>query len=366
MFLAKRVLKLLSKEVLLIVLLLFTAVCRTNVHETKEEESTAVANDTAVDAGEPEAKKNDSVIATNMEKSTEKDAAIVQIDSKNAVPVDTVVDGKQDVAAISLVVDKPLVGAGAATANTDAYKNLTDHEKVLTLTNTLLGDTLVTVKKNGPKWLRNTDVHFSFDKDYKPVYSTEMMQPLGNVNKKRQMWFWQGRYDHSGEEKKTANLGFGWRKLSADKTHIIGLNTFYDYGFQYDLARIGVGAEFFSKIAEYRVNWYCPVSGVKEVDSTSGLFSGAMDGVDVERGYKVLSKIKLTPRVNVEVGYQNLNMNRGAYGRLTYQLGNVAGAALGGVAQTPNRMEFDLTSHFTQKVERENGVTTEMKPASSS
>ncbi|MBP2664089.1 MAG: putative invasin, partial [Firmicutes bacterium] len=158
----------------------------------------------------------------------------------------------------------------------------------------------------------------------------------------------------------------GWRKLSADKTHIIGLNTFYDYGFQYDLARVGVGAEFFSKIAEYRVNWYCPVSGVKEVDSTSGLSSGAMDGVDVERGYKVLSKIKLTPRVNVEVGYQNLNMNRGAYGRLTYQLGNVAGAALGGVAQTPNRMEFDLTSHFTQKVERENGVTTEMKPASSS
>ncbi|SHJ85700.1 inverse autotransporter beta domain-containing protein, partial [Propionispora hippei] len=101
-------------------------------------------------------------------------------------------------------------------------------------------------------WLKSSDVSLWFTQDGKPIYSFETIQPFGKVDSKGQLRFWQGRYAYNSESKGTANLGLGWRKLSADKSSIVGINTFYDYAFENNLSRIGLGSEYFHGLGEYR------------------------------------------------------------------------------------------------------------------
>jgi len=143
--------------------------------------------------------------------------------------------------------------------------NLTNGQKALQFANTLIPYYLQGGKKQGPEWLKTTDINFTFMENAKPIFSLETIQSFGQTSKNGQLWFWQGRYAYESNDTSTAdttaNLGVGWRKLSADKTSIVGLNTFYDYTFKHDLSRVGVGAEYYNKLAEYRANVYIPTSG---------------------------------------------------------------------------------------------------------
>ncbi|MBP2650113.1 MAG: putative invasin [Firmicutes bacterium] len=358
MFLAKQVLKFVSNNKLLFsILLLFTTYCITNVHEQNAEDQTVVPTNATVITGDNETMDNQPRVAPVNEEST---VATINLSVKTiAKPVtenNVIIAAQTEYLTAAIKVDKPLVGASAATVNTDIYQDQTNKEKALTLTNTILANYIAKEKKNGPKWLQTTDINLKISNDNQPLYSTETLQPFRNATKNNQVWFWQGRYDRSSDTENTTNMGLGWRKLSKDKTKMVGLNAFYDYTFQYDLARLGVGAEFVGKIAEYRVNWYHPIFGENETASTLQ----SDDSIEAVKGYKVLSKIKLTPRVNVEVGYRNSNLQHGTYGMLTYQLGKVVGGGmLSGPAQAPKHTEIDLTSYLTKKVERENTVTTQ-------
>ena len=290
-----------------------------------------------------------------------------------------------------LTVDKLAVEQKDTTSSSENNEHLTDQEKKLKFSNSLLDYYLQ--KKQGPKWLETTDVQFYFTEDHKPIYAVESLQPFSKVKDNGSFWFWQGRYAHESDNSSTANLGVGWRKLSADKSSILGVNAFYDYGFEYDLARIGLGAEYFKNLAEYRVNWYHPVSGDKQI-GVSYLNEGilysyihAVEGMDVElgtsfthmpwlkvyaggyywdnkyhedeKGYKLRSTWQLTPRITVELGYLGSNLSHSSYGQIKYQLADNIGPSLFGKSNKQEPSSADISSKLWQKVQRENDIKTE-------
>jgi hypothetical protein len=78
-------------------------------------------------------------------------------------------------------------------------KYLTDSQRVNQFINQLIPYYLNGGIKNGPEWLRTTDISFTFTQDYKPLYSIETIQPFKQANEKGQLWFWQGRYANSSD-----------------------------------------------------------------------------------------------------------------------------------------------------------------------
>lgn len=306
-----------------------------------------------------------------------------------AATVEKTEEDQENIADFTL--DKSTVEQELTANNSESYKNLTDKEKKLKFSNSLLDYYLQ--NSQGSKWLKNTDVQFFFTEDHKPIYAVESLQPFGQVKDNGSLWFWQGRYAHESDNSSTANLGVGWRKLSADKSSILGVNAFYDYGFEYDLARIGLGAEYFKNLAEYRVNWYHPVSGDKQI-GVSYLNEGvlysyirAVEGMDVElgtsfthmpwlkvyaggyywdnkyhedeKGYKLRSTWQLTPRITLELGYLDSNLSHSSYGQIKYQLADNLGTSLFGKSNKQEPSSADISSKLWQKVQRENDIKTE-------
>lgn len=264
------------------------------------------------------------------------------------------------------------------TSTTSDDNTLTDKEKALNFANRLTSYYFRTGQKGGPEWLKTTDIQLNWTDDNKPIYSFETVQPLlGGITKQGQLWFWQGRYAHSSDIQNTANLGVGWRKLSPDKTSMIGFNAFYDYGFQYDLERLGVGAEYFNKLAEYRINWYQGLSSDREIDSSTSTFIRVVPGIDYEAGtsfahlpwltvyaggyywdnkyhddeigWKARTTMRLTPGIRLEAGYSHSNYVHEPYLQVTYNLASAKAAA----------RAADLTSKMLQKVQRQNDIKTE-------
>jgi len=291
----------------------------------------------------------------------------------------------------TLTVAQSATGREAAVLTPQEDGMLTPREKELNFSNSLLNYYLKNGKGQGPQWMKTTDVQFSFVENQKPSYSLESLQPFGDVHKNGSLWFWQGRYAYDTNDGSAANFGLGWRKLISDKTSMIGLNAFYDYGFQYDLARIGVGTEYFNKLAEYRFNFYHPVSGdqlinsVAESDGLLNTYIRAVQGMDyemgtalkhmpwikffiggfcwndqynpTEEGYKARTTLQLTPRLQLELGYLHSNLSRNAYGQLTYNLANAYGPTAQGGVSLPN--SGDVSYKLLQKVQRDNTIHTE-------
>ncbi|MDD4599521.1 hypothetical protein SDC9_03962 [bioreactor metagenome] len=269
---------------------------------------------------------------------------------------------------------------------------LSTKEKVVQFINQLIPYYAQNGKQQGPEWLRTTDINLTFTEDFKPIYSLETLQPFTKEVTDGKLGFWQGRYAYQSGANSTANLGMGLRWLSEDKTSITGVNAFYDYAFQHDLSRVGVGAEYFNKQAEYRANFYIPTSGDRQTGRTAladGIlysYIRAVSGFDYEvgtslanvpwfslyasgfhydnkhkedeNGYRLRSKMQLTPRLSMEMGYTNSNLSSGSlYGKVLYQLADTAGPALHG--GNPQERSNDISHKILQKVQRENDIKTE-------
>ncbi len=259
--------------------------------------------------------------------------------------------------------------------------------------NHLMGGYLEKGKEKGPSWLKTTDLKLRFGNDGKPVYSLETLQPLKKGVGVTPYWFVQGRYAQESDENATANIGLVSRKLSTDQTRLFGVNTFYDYRFRNDLQRIGLGAEYFDKRAEYRLNWYHPLSGDRLTGRSylaDGILSSyvrAVEGVDFEggtsfvnapwlkfylggyyydnkhnddqEGYKLRSTMQLTPRLNLELGYQASNRNDSIQGTIKYQFADNVSSALWGGSPEQQTKPDDMNEKLWQKVERDNTIKTE-------
>ncbi len=270
--------------------------------------------------------------------------------------------------------------------------HLTTKQQFVQLLNQLIPYYAQNGKQQGPQWLRTTDINLTFTEDFKPIYSLETLQPFTKEVVDGRLSFWQGRYAYQSGANSTANLGVGLRWLSDDKTSIAGINTFYDYAFKHDLSRVGIGAEYFNKQAEYRANVYIPTSGDRQTGKsvlTDGIlysYIRAVSGFDYEvgtslanapwlslyasgfhydnkyqadeNGYRLRGKMQLTPRLSMEMGYTHSNLSNGSlYGKVLYQLADTAGPALRG-GSDPERAS-DISHKLLQKVQRENEIKTE-------
>ena len=84
------------------------------------------------------------------------------------------------------------------------------------------------------------------------------------------------------DNRTTLNLGLGYRKLSDDKTLLMGVNAFYDHEFPYDHGRTSLGVEARTTMWEINANKYWATTKWKT--GKDGFEERALDGYDIEAG----------------------------------------------------------------------------------
>ena len=314
-----------------------------------------------------------------------------------AVSAATSTDAATDVKGNEL----PIITIDKSTTNQNVPEKLlsdttrtTNDQKAVRFVNELTSYFLKDGKRSELEWLKTTDINFMITEDHKPIFTLETIQPFSQADNNGNLSFWQGRYALQSNSSTTANLGIGWRKLSDDKTNIVGVNTFFDYGFKNSLSRVGIGAEYFNKLAEYRTNLYIPTSGDRETGEVyleNGIlysYIRAVRGFDFEvgstlatapwlgfyalgfyydnkysndhKGYKLRSQMQLTPRLSLETGYIKSGLAHGdVYGKIWYQLADTFGPSLSEGKRKQDNKPIDISYKIMQKVQRDNDIKTE-------
>lgn len=241
-----------------------------------------------------------------------------------------------------------------------------------------------------PGWLKRTEVEFDITQDSKPEFSLLTVQPLSQSKDYWNTLFTQGRFAYGREgDRKTFNLGFGYRRLVLGEGLMLGANTFFDYEAPFDHRRVGFGAEIRSGPLELNVNYYNAIS--HRVKADSGAHERALDGYDLElgaqipylpwarvfgkyfywdtvakaknvQGQRVGLRLRPFPLGEVEVGYTDDNFNKAATFvqiRLSFGLGRTEQDS--GVAKIDD-VPFRFTSMKEQtldKVRRDNTIRVE-------
>jgi len=244
--------------------------------------------------------------------------------------------------------------------------------------------------QDAPGWLKRTEVEFDITHNSKPEFSLLTVQPLFQSEDYLNTLFTQGRfaYGRSGD-RKTFNIGFGYRRLVFGEGLMLGANTFFDYEAPFDHRRVGAGGEIRSGPLELNVNYYDAIS--RKVKADGGAHERALDGYDLElgvqipylpwarlfgkyfywdtvevakniRGQRIGLRLRPLPFIEAEVGYTDDNFNKAAtfvHIRLSFGLGRTASDS--GVA-TIDDAPFSFTSMKEQtldKVRRENTIRVE-------
>lgn len=259
----------------------------------------------------------------------------------------------------------------------------------------VLGAGITSFLQDAPGWLKRTEVEFDITHNSKPEFSLLTVQPLFQSEDYLNTLFTQGRvaYGRDGD-RKTFNLGFGFRRLVFGDGLMLGANTFFDYEAPFDHRRVGTGGEIRSGPLELNANYYNAIS--RKVRADGGFFERALDGYDLElgaqvpylpwarvfgkyfywntvevakniRGQRIGLRLRPLPFIEAEVGYTDDNFNKAAtfvHIRLSFGLGRTASDS--GVA-TIDDTPFSFTSMKEQtldKVRRENTIRVERtKPA---
>lgn len=236
-------------------------------------------------------------------------------------------------------------------------------------------------------WLSRTSVNVGFQKNWKPLYSIEMIHPLTDyTNHKNNLLFLQARLSNTADIGTTSNVGIGYRHLTNSGRTMYGVNTFYDYGFKEHHKRISLGLEMLHGQSELRANLYKGLSGEKEIDATAHIFEKVVDGYDIEyattfknaayarlyanayiwdykydidrKGIKLGAEVQLTPRVSIDVGYNKVNHAHGEpYGQIMYRLDGSKVSLWGGEHSMTN--EMTVRSKILEKVRRNNNIVVE-------
>ena len=241
--------------------------------------------------------------------------------------------------------------------------------------------------EHNPDWMKRTTVNMSFQKEWKPQYEVETIQPLTHVGKHtKDVVFVQGRVSNASELGTTVNIGVGYRHLNDAKTSMIGVNAFYDHAFKENHSRIGGGLEYFSGQHELRANVYHGVSGEREVDAENHVFEKVVDGYNVEyahtfkgaewakvyasayrwdmkhredaTGFYVGTELQLTPNISVDMGMNKVNHDSGKiFGRIMYRLGKAPVALWGGAHSYG--VTSSVEAKLLTKVRRVNNIVVE-------
>jgi len=171
-----------------------------------------------------------------------------------------------------------------------------------------------------------TEVSFDLRENYKPDFSillTRELKKLDNGN--YFMQFSLMSTEKLNDERYTANLGLGTRRLSDDKKLLSGLNLFLDIDDEENV-RASIGAEVKNAVLQLTSNYY------KKIDDGTA-FEKVLDGYDIQltsqvpylhwanvfassykwygvdrgdiEGKKYGSELFLTPSLNLEMAYDD-------------------------------------------------------------
>ena len=249
--------------------------------------------------------------------------------------------------------------------------------------------------KRQPGWLKRIEFEADITENLKPEFSILTVQPLYQPKDLLNTFFTQGRFAYGRNDRKTFNIGLGFRRLIFQERVMLGINTFFDYEAPFDHRRVGVGAEVRSLPLELNANYYDGISGERSARGNS--IERALDGYDLEAGMqlpyipwarvfgkyfyfetvaraknihggRVSLRLRPLPITEVEVGWVKDNFNKGAAFvniRLSFGLGRTEQDS--GVAKIDDQpFRFESMKDLTlDKVRRENTIRVEQFDRSS-
>jgi peptidoglycan-associated lipoprotein len=173
----------------------------------------------------------------------------------------------------------PLIAAAAQAQNDEKDIGSVIQQKAEELALAQIEETVRTT-------MPNTEISLTGQEDGKPKIAITTVQPIIQTEADRDTVFVQGSVASSdGGNRYTANLGFGYRRLSKNERWLFGVNTFLDYEFPYDHKRVSAGLEIKSAPLELTANKYRALTGWRV--GPAGINELAVDGYDLEVGVQV-------------------------------------------------------------------------------
>lgn len=282
---------------------------------------------------------------------------------------------------LGLAVMACLVGTSVFAANDDVNSRYAaSYAATNAISNVMQGG-------SSADWMQRTNVSVSFQKNWKPQYELETVQPLTHVDKDtKSVVFTQGRVANGTDLGTTVNVGVGYRQMNDSKTSMVGVNAFYDHGFRNHHSRVSGGVEYFHGQNEFRANVYRGLSDEREIDTTHHVFEKVVNGYDVgyaytfkgaewaktyasvyrwdmkhhddAKGFYVGAELQVTPNISVDLGYNKVQQQKGStFGKIMYRLGKSPVALWGG--NRTESLERTVESKLLSKVRRQNNIVVE-------
>jgi len=236
-----------------------------------------------------------------------------------------------------------------------------------------------------------TDVSLTAGKDMQPMGSIVLVRPLTEM-KINDVWFTQTQLNNyliKGKDRQALNFGVGYRKLSEDKSHFWGLNTFFDIDSK-NHQRVSFGGELVSGPFEITGNYYSGLSGSKKVGDFN---ERVLDGYDLivggqipylpwakiyyenyswnsiknskdSAGNKLSTEIQLTKNISFEAGINdNAITGKDEYVMVTYSYPPSEKPTISDGYSTQAFENSDVSKQMLRKVKRTNKVVVELEGA---
>lgn len=236
-----------------------------------------------------------------------------------------------------------------------------------------------------------TDVSLTAGKDMQPMGSIVLVRPLTEM-KINDVWFTQTQLNNyliKGKDRQALNFGVGYRKLSEDKSHFWGLNTFFDIDSK-NHQRVSFGGELVSGPFEIIGNYYSGLSGSKKVGDFN---ERVLDGYDLiiggqipylpwakiyyenyswnsiknskdSAGNKLSTEIQLTKNISFEAGINdNAITGKDEYVMVTYSYPPSEKPTINDGYSTQAFENSDVSKQMLRKVKRTNKVVVELEGA---
>ncbi|NQW35141.1 MAG: inverse autotransporter beta domain-containing protein [Methylophilales bacterium] len=131
------------------------------------------------------------------------------------------------------------------------------------------------------KYFPTVELNFGAQGGSKPSGGLLVLAPLSDEKDIFNTYFTQMSAFYQ-DNRTTLNLGLGYRKLSDDKTLLMGVNAFYDHEFPYDHGRTSLGVEARTTMWEINANKYWATTKWKA--GKDGDNEKALGGYDIEAG----------------------------------------------------------------------------------
>ncbi len=131
------------------------------------------------------------------------------------------------------------------------------------------------------QYFPTVEVSFEKKEGSKPTTGILVVAPLSDQKDIENTLFTQVSAFYT-DNRKTLNVGLGYRRMEFDNTLMLGVNAFYDHEFPYDHGRYSMGLEARSTVGEINANMYKATTKWKI--GKNGLEERALDGWDIEAG----------------------------------------------------------------------------------